>query len=86
MLVHPAPVAAEPLADMLGGDLEGAVGVDALALPPHEQVAAGLQVDVAGEEAGMLALGVAAEGHVGFQRVIEILVGDGGQALADMGL
>jgi len=71
VLVHAAAVAAQALGDVLGGVVEGAVGVRRLALAAQCQAAAGVHVDVAGEEASR-----AAEGHVRLQRVVEVLTGD----------
>src|SRR4051794_35706274 len=86
MVVHPPAVAAQALRHMLGRHLEGAVGVRPLALAAHEQVAAGLEVDVAGEERALLPLRIAPEGDVRLQRMVEVLARDGGQALPDMRL
>lgn len=71
VVVDPPAVAAQPLGDVLGGVVEGAVGIGGLALAAQGQAAAGMDVDVAGEEAPG-----AAEGDLGFQGTVEIFGGD----------
>jgi hypothetical protein len=78
MLVHPAAIAAQPLGNVFGGIIEGAVRIGGFALAAQGQAPSGMQVDVAGEKTAR-----PAERHVRLQRVIEILACDGIQMLGD---
>ena len=71
MLVHAAPVPAEPLGDMFGRIVVRRVGIRRLALAAQNKATTRMDIDVACEEAAG-----AAERDVGFQRVVEILAGD----------
>ena len=71
MVADAPPIAAQPLGDMLGGVVEGAVGVGRLPFPAQAQPAPGMHVDVAGEEAAR-----PAERDLRLQRVIEVFAGN----------
>ena len=71
MVVDAAAVAAEALGDMLGGIVEGAVGVGGLAFAAEGEATAGMDIDVAGKEASGTA-----EGDAGLLGVVEVFAGD----------
>ena len=67
VVVDPAAVAAQALGDVLGRIVEGAVRVGGFALAAERQPTAGMDVDVAGEEAAS-----SAEGDMSFLSAVEI--------------
>ena len=76
MLVHAPAIAPQPLRDMFRRVVERAVGIRRFAFAAQTQAAAGMHVDVAGEEAAG-----AAERDLRLHRVVEILVGDNVQVI-----
>ena len=68
MLVHAPSVASQALGYVLGGVVEGGMGVARLALAAQGEAAAGMNIDIAGEKAAG-----PAESDAGLHGVVEIL-------------
>jgi hypothetical protein len=80
MLIHPAAIAAQTLANMLGRLFESAMRIGRLALAAHDQIPSSVKINVAGEKAAHLA-----KGDARFHRVVKILPGNSAKPLLDMG-
>ena len=78
MLVHPPAIAAQALGDMLGGIIEGRVGIGRFALATQLQAAARMHIDITGKETSR-----PAERDKRLQRAVEILARDQVQLRAD---